>query len=111
MATPDLCGNGSLDEGEDCEGDDLAGATCESLGMGPGSVTCNDFCSYVVAGCAFPENCSNAKDDDGEGIGGINGINHMLALVASYLKPTYAMRAPRGAKGVPMTQRSSSLTG
>jgi len=48
------CGNGVQEAGEDCDGTDLGGATCESLGKelgsGPG-LTCNPDCGFYVLGC------------------------------------------------------------
>src|SRR5690242_3235346 len=43
-----LCGNGSIDAGEACDGDDLGGATCESLGLAGGAIGCSDC---VLTGC------------------------------------------------------------
>ncbi|MBU1238101.1 hypothetical protein KKF84_15305, partial [Myxococcota bacterium] len=41
------CGNETLDEGEECEGEDLAGATCRSLGYFAGNLSCS------AQGCVF----------------------------------------------------------
>jgi hypothetical protein len=58
-----LCGNGQRDacaisgacaprtDTEGCDGDDLGGVTCTSLGYGSGSVTCNERCTLTVSGC------------------------------------------------------------
>jgi hypothetical protein len=47
-----ICGNGIIEGGEDCEGDDLGGATCESLGYGPGTLSCDIACSFDTSGCS-----------------------------------------------------------
>ncbi len=52
-----LCGNGMVDPGEDCDGSNLAGATCMSLGFETGTLTCNQFCHFVVSGCTPFPNC------------------------------------------------------
>ncbi len=48
-----LCGNGARDPGEQCDGMDLAGATCveiERVSTG-GSLGCRDDCTYDLTGC------------------------------------------------------------
>ncbi len=62
-----LCGNTVIDPGEACEGTDFDGKTCETFGLGAGTLICNSFCQIVVAGCAPPENCNNGIDDDADG--------------------------------------------
>jgi hypothetical protein len=52
--TPVACGDGLVNEaaGEACETTDLAGGTCESLGLGVGTLACDDACEYATSGCA-----------------------------------------------------------
>ena len=46
------CGNGIVEEGEVCEGDDLQGETCESLGFVGGELSCHDDCtSFETKDC------------------------------------------------------------
>jgi pectate lyase len=40
-----LCGNGVKETGETCDGSDLGGASCSSLGLGTGSLGCLADCS------------------------------------------------------------------
>ena len=40
------CGNGVIDDGEECDGVNLNGQTCESLGQGPGDLACNSECKF-----------------------------------------------------------------
>jgi hypothetical protein len=47
------CGNGTRDEHESCEGSDLGGATCNSLGAGDGQLACKN-CQYDLSKCATP---------------------------------------------------------
>jgi len=47
-----ICGNGIIEGGEDCEGEDLGGATCESLGYGPGILACDIACTFDTSGCS-----------------------------------------------------------
>jgi hypothetical protein len=46
-----ICGNGIIEGGEDCEGVDLDGKTCESLGFGPGVLSCDIACSFDTYDC------------------------------------------------------------
>ncbi|MBK8258810.1 MAG: hypothetical protein IPK82_39900 [Polyangiaceae bacterium] len=67
-STEDLCGNLVLDPGEQCDGKDFGGKTCESIGFSGGFLQCNTFCGIVASGCTPPENCNNAQDDDMDGL-------------------------------------------
>jgi formylglycine-generating enzyme required for sulfatase activity len=51
---PNPCGNGSLDPGEECDGSDLQGLTCEALGHVPGTLACSATCTLDDAGCIPP---------------------------------------------------------
>lgn len=66
------CGNGVIDEGEDCEinPDNLNGATCASLGKGTGTLSCHssgaDACTYDFEQCTGGSCNNNGKCDTGE---------------------------------------------
>jgi hypothetical protein len=45
------CGNGVLDGGETCDGNNLGGQTCISLGFDAGALSCNGSCIFNTAGC------------------------------------------------------------
>ncbi len=62
-----LCGNGALDPGEDCDGADLAGATCASIGFPGGDLACGVACFYDTAGCIGSEVCFDGVDNNGNG--------------------------------------------
>ncbi|HKY41280.1 MAG TPA: hypothetical protein VJN18_35350 [Polyangiaceae bacterium] len=49
-APPDLCGNGYVDEGEECDGGELGGATCGSLTYAGGRLSCQ-YCAYDTSEC------------------------------------------------------------
>jgi hypothetical protein len=57
-----------LEPGEACDGDDFDGKTCESYGLGAGTLVCNVACSVVLTGCTPHETCTNQLDDDGDGL-------------------------------------------
>jgi hypothetical protein len=56
--TPPGCGNGAVERDEQCDGEDLGGATCESLGYTlDGTLSCTAGCAYDTSLCesqAFP---------------------------------------------------------
>lgn len=65
---PGVCGNRTLDHGEVCDGDDLAGEDCRSLGLGHGDLECNDDCSgYVLDDCRIPATCGDGVMDEDAG--------------------------------------------
>ena len=47
------CGNGAVEEGEDCDGTDFGVATCESLGFSEKGLMCVG-CQLDVSGCGPP---------------------------------------------------------
>ncbi|MBS1151006.1 MAG: hypothetical protein H6Q89_2704 [Myxococcaceae bacterium] len=56
---------------EECEGSNLAGATCKSLGFDDGPLTCAD-CKFVKTLCT--KRCGNGAVDLGEGCDGKLGV-------------------------------------
>lgn len=55
--TPDPCGNGALDDGEECDGDALGGHACTERGFVGGELVCNRACRLDWSSCGC--------DDDG----------------------------------------------
>lgn len=72
---PPVCGNGLLEFGEECDGDDFGGLTCDDaspLGAfvgsaGGGFLTCRSDCTIDASTCVV-EICGNCVDDDGNGL-------------------------------------------
>ncbi len=50
------CGDGSLNAvGEQCDGGDLGGESCTSIGFGGGTLACDGTCAFDTSGCgSFP---------------------------------------------------------
>ena len=48
------CGNGVKQPGEMCDGADVGGATCMSMGKGTGPVLCTSQCALSTAMCVMP---------------------------------------------------------
>jgi len=61
------CGNGTLDDGEACDGMDLGGTTCDDLGFVGGTLACAPDCEFSTAAC---ETCGNGVVDPGESCDG-----------------------------------------
>ena len=54
------CGDGKVRGGEECDGGDLAGQTCESLGLGSGTLACAGDCTFDTSGCGGgPAQCGD----------------------------------------------------
>ena len=62
-----FCGDGQVDAlGEQCDGADFAGTTCESLGLDPGVLSCNADCTIDASKCIAP--CTHDKCVQGPGL-------------------------------------------
>ncbi len=70
------CGNGIREGHEVCDGQDLAGVTCESRGYAGGELRCLSDCrGYDESGCFRPGTCGDgireaSEDCDGTDLGG-----------------------------------------
>ena len=71
-ATP-RCGDGIIhqERGEQCDGDDMGGATCAGLGFDSGALACSSDCQLDTAGCVPLSTCGDGvaqsdEDCDGE---------------------------------------------
>ncbi|MBZ9569722.1 PKD domain-containing protein, partial [Patescibacteria group bacterium] len=51
---PPSCGNGIREAGEDCDGADLGGESCITLGFVGGVLACNPGCTFDTSGCISP---------------------------------------------------------
>jgi hypothetical protein len=60
------CGNGAIDAGEQCDGNNLNNQSCQTQGFDGGTLSCNNNCFFSLVGCA-DEVCNNNLDDDGDG--------------------------------------------
>jgi hypothetical protein len=63
---PEPCGDGIINvpDGEDCEGSDLNGASCQSLGFDTGALVCGSNCKFITTQCV--KRCGNGMIDVGE---------------------------------------------
>ena len=72
------CGNGVMETGETCDGLDLGGSSCETLGFATGNLACLDDCSgFDTSDCTDDvSQCGDGVIDegelcDGEALGGV----------------------------------------
>ncbi len=72
---PETCGDGVVDEGEECDGEELGAESCEGLGFGPGVLACMTNCRFDTSGCGPVELCGNGEIDDGEECDDGNNMN------------------------------------
>lgn len=82
---PETCGNGALDSGEDCDGTELGGASCDSLGYSGGDLACAADCSFDDAACkASPSTQIGDVRDAADGSGLSLPIE---GAIVTYVKP------------------------
>jgi cysteine-rich repeat protein len=66
---PQLCGNGKIDAGEDCDVALPPGSSCATaLGtpLAAGTLGCNTSCKFDTSACAIGAGCGDGKLDPGE---------------------------------------------
>ncbi|MFN7133366.1 MAG: FG-GAP repeat domain-containing protein, partial [Myxococcales bacterium] len=61
---PPRCGDGTVNGEDQCEGEQLGGATCQSLGFVAGTLSCASDCRFDTSKCI--RTCGNGKIDFGE---------------------------------------------
>ncbi len=70
-----VCGNGAIENDEECDGTNLAGKTCSMFGYVGGELACTDSCKLDFASC-ISETCGNGAVDQGEECDGSNLAGH-----------------------------------
>lgn len=82
--TGDLCGNGAIDDGEECDGDDLGDETCVSQDFDEGTLACADDCSFDTTACVMFSCGNNAIEGkeicDGTDLGGADCVSEGFPL-------------------------------
>lgn len=74
------CGDGAIDvPGEQCDGNDLGGATCTSLGFAGGILACDGSCTFDTASCQSAAALAAVHQD----------VSPMTSLSVSSTTPVY----------------------
>jgi hypothetical protein len=73
ISGPDLitCGDGNVDAGEECDGNEMNGESCITQGFDTGSISCNDNCTLDLSDCESGQGGSGGSG--GEGGSGASG--------------------------------------
>ncbi|MBP9836644.1 MAG: hypothetical protein KBC78_02300 [Candidatus Pacebacteria bacterium] len=72
------CGDGIIEDGEDCDALALAGATCFSKGFTSGVLSCTASCTYNTSSCVY-----TPPSTSGGGGGGNNSVSKGAQIVLS----------------------------
>ncbi|MFH2008814.1 MAG: DUF4215 domain-containing protein [bacterium] len=67
-----VCGNDLLESGEDCDGQQLQGVSCGSLGYAGGVLRCSAECRLDPSACVAPTGCGDGAIDGSEQCDGPN---------------------------------------
>lgn len=87
-APPPQCGDGKVNRlSEECDGLDLAGKTCKTLGFDGGTLSCSSRCELDTSRCtttplpsaSLMSSVSNPNESSGPAVGWIIGISAILA--------------------------------
>jgi hypothetical protein len=62
--SPYVCGNGIIENGEQCDDGNLNGKTCEDFGLINGVLSCNPDCTFNTANCIVPLCSDGIKNQD-----------------------------------------------
>jgi cysteine-rich repeat protein len=78
----DRCGDGILDGalGEDCDGQNLGGQSCQSLGFDEGTLACDAACQFNTTACVLNSICGDGFEDPSEQCDDGNAINNDACL-------------------------------
>src|SRR4051812_17175306 len=60
-----VCGDAKKNGDEECDAADFGGATCASLGLDKGTITCRRLCTIDTSACV-PIECGNDVLEEGE---------------------------------------------
>lgn len=76
------CGNGLLEPPEICDGTEHGTATCDSLGMGGGTLTCTATCTFEFVGCWYaPPVCGDNVAEAPEACDGSDLVGYSCAAM------------------------------
>ncbi len=81
----EACGNGVIEDGEQCDGANLGGETCVSLGQPSGTLACTSGCGFDITGCTGSNPvCGNGVVEGSEQCDGSN-LNGQSCVTQGYM--------------------------
>jgi hypothetical protein len=104
------CGNDAVDApGEQCDGADLGGASCSSLGFAGGTLGCSASCQFDTSACT-QSLCGNGSVDGSEQCDGAN-LNGASCVSLGYASGSLACSAGCGFDTTGCVARTLPATG
>ena len=115
------CGDGTRNQGEACDGDDLASQTCSGLGFSSGTLACTNACAFDTTNCTAVPNpltiCHtvnlNIPDNDATGVtdvitindaGQIVDVNVKIVMAHTWVGDVYAAVTHNGTERILIDQ-------
>ena len=78
-----VCGNGTREGTELCDGSDMNSQTCVTLGFSGGSLSCNQSCSFITTSCNPLQTCGNGVVEGTEECD-LNSLNGQTCVTQGY---------------------------
>lgn len=96
--TGPFCGDGNVDAGEVCDGSNLNGETCTSVGsFTGGTLSCASDClSFVTSSCSSSSTTPSSGGSGGGGSGGGSGSGRIYILVLTPEEPAKTLKLRSG---------------
>lgn len=87
------CGNGLIEDGEECDGAELVGATCQTKGFVSGTLSCTSSCLYNVTTCEAAPTSSGGGGSSSSGGGGGSSRSQSSASINNTAQVVFTGRA------------------
>ncbi len=78
------CGNGVIDDGEDCDGMQLSKSTCGELGLGNGDLSCLPTCMFDTSHCSLAPTGSTTGAGGGSSGGSSSGCSVAVDPIGAF---------------------------
>lgn len=68
MEIPPRCGDGEINGDDQCDGEQLGGKSCKSLGLAGGELSCGQDCKLDTSGCSWSFSAGSVADELGRAL-------------------------------------------